>query len=141
VLADNSSVAWGGRGSDELKAEIGSPRLLGGQGDDHVQVGLSLPDVNGGPGTDSIAFWFGDQPVRVNLARKTAWSPKAGSMPLVNVENVDGTAYADVIRGNVAPNVLTGGDGNDRIYGRGGRDKADGGTGHDSCVAEVQIRC
>ena len=106
-----------------------------------LQVGLSTPSANGGKGTDSIGFWFGNQPVRVDLARETASSPQAGSMPVVGVEVVDGTAYADVIRGDDDRNVLRGGGGNDRIYGRGGRDRAEGGSGHDTCRAEVRVGC
>jgi len=31
--------------------------------------------------------------------------------------------------------------GNDLIYGLGGRDRADGGAGHDTCVAEMRVSC
>ena len=102
---------------------------------------LSTPTANGGKGTDSVGFWFGDQPVRVNLAREKASSPEQGSMRVVGVEDVDGTAHADVIRGNGGRNVLRGFGGADRIYGGGGRDRAEGGSGHDTCRAEVRVSC
>ena len=79
--------------------------------------------------------------LRVNLSREKASSPGAGSMLLAHIEDVEGTAYADVIRGSRARNVLRGLGGDDRIYGRGGRDRADGGSGHDTCVAEVRVSC
>jgi Ca2+-binding RTX toxin-like protein len=141
VIAGYTSVVEGGPGRDELKSEIGSPQLFGGPGDDHLQIGLSTPSADGGAGTDSVSFWFGAQPVRVDLARETASSPGAGSMRLVRVEDVEGTAYADVIRGDSARNVLRGLDGDDRISGRGGRDRAEGGSGRDTCAAEVQVSC
>jgi serralysin len=141
VIAGYTSVVNGGPGRDVLKSEIGSPRLFGGPGDDLLQIGLSTPDADGGEGIDSVSFWFGDQPVRVNLAREKASSPGAGSMRIVGVEDVEGTAYADVIRGNSAGNVLRGFDGDDRIYGQGGRDRAEGGSGRDICVAEVRVSC
>jgi hypothetical protein len=141
VIAGYTAVVTGGPGRDELKSEIGSPLLLGGPGDDHLQIGLSTPDADGGRGSDSVSFWFGDRPVRVNLAREVASSPGTGSMRLAGVEDVDGTAYDDVLRGSSARNVLRGLDGDDRIVGRGGRDRAEGGAGRDTCAAEVRVGC
>lgn len=141
VIAADNTIARGGAGRDELKSEGGSPRLIGGPGDDHFMIGLSAPTTFGGRGTDSVGFWFGDDPVRVNLARGTASSPGAGDMRLLGVENADGTAHADVIRGNSVGNVLRGNGGADRIYGGRGRDRANGGPGRDFCVAEVRVSC
>jgi hypothetical protein len=48
------------------------------------------------------------------------------------IENVIGSAYSDIIRGNHVNNHLTGGAGNDVLLGRGGDDILDGGTGFDT---------
>ena len=62
-------------------------------------------------------------------------------MQVAGIENVDGTAYADVIRGTVratcseVPAATTG------STAMVGRDRAEGGSGHDTCVAEQRISC
>ena len=50
------------------------------------------------------------------------------------LENVVGTQYDDVIRGNGEPNVLWAGDGNDVLEARGGDDELYGGRGDDTFV-------
>ena len=47
------------------------------------------------------------------------------------VENVIGTARADVLKGNGSANRLYGDAGGDKLYGSGGADKLYGGTGSD----------
>lgn len=47
------------------------------------------------------------------------------------IEDVIGTAFDDVIRGNSRSNKIEGGDGNDKIYGFGGDDALFGGYGND----------
>lgn len=141
VIAGYTQVVHGGPGRDELKSEIGTPRLFGDAGDDVFQVGLSRPSLDGGRGRDTVGFWFGDEPVSVDLARKRAVNESAGTIPLVHVENVTGTDFADVLRGDGHANVLTGNGGADVLVGRGGRDRADGGEGRDRCTAETRVSC
>jgi Ca2+-binding RTX toxin-like protein len=69
--------------------------------------------------------------VSVNLQIGTGVKPGGGIDTILNVENVTGSAQADVLVGNSAGNVLSGGAGNDNIYGNGGDDTLVGGGGDD----------
>jgi len=51
---------------------------------------------------------------------------------LVNIENILGSGYADVLAGTTGANIINAGAGDDRLIGSGGSDTFDGGTGsHD----------
>ncbi len=63
--------------------------------------------------------------------RTTLNFPAAGTL-----ENVVGTRYADVIRGNDQDNRIDGGDGDDRLEGRGGLDVLLGSAGHDTLIGD-----
>ena len=47
------------------------------------------------------------------------------------LENLIGTAFADVLQGNAANNLILGGAGNDTLWGGAGRDVLIGGLGRD----------
>jgi Ca2+-binding RTX toxin-like protein len=82
--------------------------------------------------------------LRVNFAKFD------GGDRLLNDENVIGSVYDDVLRGDDNANVILGGNGDDTINGYGGDDTIDGqagndiidgGDGSDTCVGEHVIGC
>ena len=140
----------GGSGNDTLYGEddnntldggTGSDKLSGWNKNDRYVFGTALPfdwdtitDNNGGQ--DTLAFSQHGQGITVDLSL-------IGSDQVLNdrqtilltsgtwIENVEGTAYNDIIYGNVADNRINGNDGDDRLYGRSGADVLNGGNGDD----------
>jgi Ca2+-binding RTX toxin-like protein len=116
-----SNVLWGNVGDDTLR---------GGGGDDMLwlsPVGTALAD--GGSGSDSVVFnnnsgtgGFTDG-LNVDLARQGVVQD-FGQMSgvLKNIENVSGSDFDDILKGNAVTNVLAGDDGSDVLTGGGGGD-------------------
>ncbi len=95
--------------------------LYGGAGNDLL---IGVGDVlDGGTGNDTASFasTFGSI---VDLAIS---GPQADGTILVNIENVIGSAFSDILKGDGGNNALLGGDGADILMGRGGDDILDGG--------------
>ncbi|MEJ8838671.1 choice-of-anchor U domain-containing protein [Ramlibacter sp. AN1133] len=118
----------GVRGSELNDVLIGSDRtdttesFEGRAGDDFI---------DGRAGSDRVEYqndWAG---VRVDLQAGSAQDGFGGRDTLINVENVRGSTFDDVILGSAASNVLQGNAGNDVLEGRGGDDTLAGGAGVD----------
>jgi Ca2+-binding RTX toxin-like protein len=99
----------------------GNDFLVGGLGDDYI---------DGGGGIDTASYATASGSVFVNLTSGTS-SGADGKDMLVNIENVDGSAYNDTLFGSNGNNVIDGADGSDTILGRGGNDQILGGDGDD----------
>jgi Ca2+-binding RTX toxin-like protein len=138
-------------GDDVLEGGTGTDTLIGGRGNDtYVFAGLGLGTDNitevANVDTDTLDFSEFGQQVMVNLA--TVFNPNSPnpqfthavtSFGQVNVslfnatgiENVKGTQFDDVLRGNARGNHLLGNDGDDNFTGAGGNDTLEGGIGSD----------
>jgi hypothetical protein len=97
---------------------------------------------------DQAAYFDSFEQVVVDLAAGTAtgW----GADTLTGIEDVIGSAHADLLTGDGGPNGISGGSGADEISGAagddvllgdGGVDSADGGAGTDACEAETETGC
>jgi Ca2+-binding RTX toxin-like protein len=106
--------------------------LTGGAGDD-VLVGRGGGDqLDGGEGVDTASYADATARVWVTLSSASGWFPDTGAADrLIGIENVVGTAFADILTGNAGANALSGGAGNDRLTGDLGRDTLTGGAGND----------
>jgi Ca2+-binding RTX toxin-like protein len=87
--------------------------------------------VNLGGGVDTLDYTGSTSAVTVNLATATA---SGFTSPIVGVENVTGTAFADTLIGDLNANVLSGGGGADYIDGGDGVDTINGDAGADILV-------
>ena len=118
--------------------------LTGGAGDD-LLVGRGGGDrLEGGDGVDTASYADATARVWVNLSSVSGWFPDTGdSDRLIGIENVVGTAFADMLTGDAGANALSGGAGNDRLTGDLGRDTLTGGAGNDvfdvNAVAESGV--
>lgn len=126
----------GGGGRDVFWLERGGrDKVTGGGGDDLLIVrgGVAGEDkFTGGAGSDTISLHLASKAVSVDLAAGT-WSVngvKGGT--LVQVENVDASAFGDVITGNHVANIIRAGLGNDTVSGGQGDDWLQGEGGHDT---------
>jgi Ca2+-binding RTX toxin-like protein len=122
---------WGQGGNDRLLGRSGNDTLRGGDGSDILTGGAGADRLEGGTGFDWASWSDATAGVTADLADWTQSRGAAAEDVLVDVENLIGSAYSDILRGTDGINRLTGGTGNDRLEGRGGTDILDGGTGND----------
>ncbi len=155
-----NDLADGGAGvADRIIGDLGDDKLLGGPGDDDEVAGsLGIDTVSGGPGdfdfvhgdygydrmdggpgqhdtasfaTDVAAVRGRGGGVEASLARHRSFGD--GHDRLFRFEDLEGSAFDDVLIGNRRANVLDGGAGDDTIRGGGGRDEISGEGGSDRC--------
>ena len=110
-------------GNDALTGRGGDDRLIGGAGDDTIDGGRGADTIDGGPhgaNGDTLSYASSRAAVRVNLGREEYEDGDAQGDTVRNIENVIGSSQNDWIRGDVWPNRLSGGAGNDTIMGGGG---------------------
>jgi Ca2+-binding RTX toxin-like protein len=125
-------VVLGSAGDDSFFDGPGRDRLSGRGGDDTLFSGGGADDLSGGTGSDTVSY---DPPlgtprhngVRADLDGR-ADDGAAGERDRIrtDVENLDGTAFADRLTGNGRANEIDGGGGADRIFGLGGSDVISG---------------
>lgn len=115
--------------NDSLFGLAGNDKLVGGKGNDVM---------DGGTGNDGVSFAKATSGVSVTLDSVLQQDTGEGLDTIKNVENLEGSAFADVLTGkNVSTtsvtsnNMISGGGGNDMIFGLGGNDTLDGGIGSD----------
>ena len=124
-------VLEGGAGADQLFGDTGKDELRGEDGDDVLEGGAGADQLDGGLGVDTASYSGSDEAVTVDLEAGTVAGGHAADDVIVNVENVLGSGYGDVLGGNDDGNWLSGSGGNDRLSGRGGDDVLEGGAGAD----------
>jgi Ca2+-binding RTX toxin-like protein len=148
-------ILGGGPGDDRLYGGAGDDRLLGGSGNDILYGGLGIDVLSGGPGDDVVDGGYGwdimnGGPGRADTA-SFATMPRSyepgdgvhaslenglatgdGRDRLRNFEDLEGSAFNDVLIGNRRANKLYGGPGDDTLIGGGG-DELYGGSGSDRC--------
>ncbi len=121
-----------GSGFDDMLVGDGAANALsGGAGDDRL-VGKGGADrLDGGAGIDAADFSSSASAVTADLVAGTA----SGGASLVAIEDLIGSAFDDVLNGDVGNNRLTGGAGSDLLNGRDGFDTAD----YSGSAASVQV--
>uniref|UniRef100_UPI00138E45E7 calcium-binding protein n=1 Tax=Parvularcula oceani TaxID=1247963 RepID=UPI00138E45E7 len=120
--SDFADILIGGAGSELLFGDDGNDFLVGGAGADVI---------NGGAGFDVLSFYNAGSGVRVDLGRGTGVGGEAEGDLLLNIEQVNGSAFNDILIGSEADNILFGDEGADFLNGRGGADILNGGGGVD----------
>ncbi len=139
LLGDGgSNVISGLGGNDTLYGRKGDDRLLGNSGDDYLNGGSQNDYLDGGDDNDELDGWAGDDTVTfsespngvtVDLAAGTASGH--GTDQLAQIENIEGSSYADTLLGDDGSNAISGLGGNDTLYGRKGDDRLFGNSGDD----------
>jgi Ca2+-binding RTX toxin-like protein len=130
TLSDVSGDTFGRAGDDTLIGGIGYDHFIGGFGND---------EIDGGGGINRVSYLDdgyeiaapADRGVTVDLTRGTATDNWGGQDTLYRIQNVQGSAFDDVILGNEQANTLTGGEGADVLKGDSGDDDLSGDTGDD----------
>ena len=137
---DDGNVLIGGAGPDTID---------GGGSYDSIWPGRGKDTVDGGTGEDGLLYPDGTAGVTVDLLLGTA-TGGSGSDTLSGIENVGGTPFDDIIKGDGNSNSMGGGAGDDTLMGRDGNDFLQGGSGNDTldggneldtCEGEVTVSC
>ena len=131
-------------GNDRLSGLGGNDLLEGGTGDDWLQGGAGSDNIDGGTGTDTADYSDNTGGIRLNLGAHATDTRGNGTVreydaagnlastdTLTSIENVTGGSGNDQLFGNYAFNILHGGDGRDFIFGGGGSDRIYGDGGDD----------
>jgi Ca2+-binding RTX toxin-like protein len=132
--AGSANVATGGAGDDIFYAEAGGGATIdGGAGSDTISYRYLLTANLGGASDPSawVASLNGEAR-GVYLDRVSGQKYGAAADDTVqNMENIEGSSFADWIKGDVNANTLKGLSGTDQLYGHDGADVLDGGEGAD----------
>jgi Ca2+-binding RTX toxin-like protein len=117
----------GGDDNDDINGFAGDDVLIG----DDLSPGDDL--LRGGAGAGDMYFHqLAQAGMTVDLAQAGAQNTGSGMDTLSEIEAVQGTVFADTIRGDDGPNLLNGSPGDDTLEGRGGPDTLEGQGGVDT---------
>jgi Ca2+-binding RTX toxin-like protein len=105
-----------------LRGSQNDNTIQGGEGNDTLIGGGGNNFLDGGPGIDTVSYVEANKAVQVNLAQGKATNQSNQTDTLVNIENVTGSGFNDVIIGNSGDNIIRGGAGADTLTGGGGAD-------------------
>ncbi len=146
--AAGRDVLYGAAGHDKLDGGTGNDKLYGGAGNDILIGGTGDDYIDGGLDFDTVDYSGATAGIRVNLSSASQQNTGgAGRDTIVNVENITGSSFNDVLTGNALDNfilagagadTLRGGDGNDTLMSMGADglgDTLDGGNGNDSLMS------
>ena len=130
----------GSVGHDRLYGNSVANILKGGKGNDWLWGFAGADILDGGDGIDSASYSASESGagVTVNLSGATnngyitARGGDAEGDRLINIENIGGSRYNDILTGDENANSLTGNSGTDTLEGMAGEDTLDGGTGIDT---------
>ncbi len=123
--------AVGSAFDDFLVGDGAANRLDGGDGADSLIGGLGADTLIGGAGIDTIGYEFSAAAVTVNLTTGAGLGGEAQADVLSGIENLNGSAFNDVLAGDGLDNVLTGLAGDDTLSGSAGNDVLSGGDDDD----------
>jgi Ca2+-binding RTX toxin-like protein len=119
--------------------QLGTPAadvLGGGAGNDILVGGAGADRLDGGAGVDTASYAAATAGVAVSLAMGQGTAGEALGDRFSNIENLEGSNFADTLVGDRTNNVLLGRGGNDTIIGGWGNDILQGGSGNNLLVGD-----
>jgi|GEM_PF-4396483 len=109
-------------GDDYLASGSGVDTLIGGEGED---------TLDGGDGIDIVTYKDSTTGVYANLSTGRGYRGESSGDRFVNIENLEGSEFSDILKGDNQVNLLLGLGGNDWLFGYGEDDTIDAGSGAD----------
>ncbi|HTV69122.1 MAG TPA: matrixin family metalloprotease [Rhizobiaceae bacterium] len=131
------NLVYAGSGNDTLYGSPEIDNLYGESGNDYFRPGLSIDLVNGGSGSDTVDYSTSSVFLEISLSAAGNATVSLGGTPfdtLLSIENLTGGSGNDVLFGNdgsAVANFLRGGKGSDSLNGQQGNDTLQGGLGYD----------
>ena len=119
---NNANVIYGYAGSDHIE---------GGGGNDVIYSGGGKDYIDGGTGIDTLSYADSWSKVVVNLVTGIGQGGTAAYDTILNIENLVGSKFDDILTGDAGNNTLNGGAGKDILHGGAGVDLLIGGSGAD----------
>ncbi len=121
VNLTRTGVQFGGSATDDILSNI--EHIIGSAYPDKLAGNAVANTIDGGAGTDTMSYFASTSAVTVDLSLATAQSGgfAAGDI-LINIENLTGSMYNDILTGNTGNNILTGSTGKDTLTGGTGAD-------------------
>jgi len=133
VTLEAGTTCVGTAAADAIHGTTGDDNLSGLGGDDVLVGGLGNDVLNGGAGSDTASYENATSGVTVNLALVGPQDTGgAGLDTLIEMENLLGSNFNDVLTGDSGNNLLVGNGGDDLLMGNGGSDSLMGGDGADT---------
>ena len=120
-----------------LEGRDGNDTILAGPGNDVLIGGPGGDTLDGGSGNDTASYKDSNGRVDVRLSGTVVNFGYATGDTLINIENLTGSNYNDILAGNSQNNILTGLNGNDLLWGSSGDDLLEGGPGADRLVGKA----
>lgn len=138
---DLDNTIKGNSGSNSLHGYAGNDSMYGNGGDDILDGGDGNDIIDGGDGIDIITFGqeasLGGHGVTVDLSITARQNTGYGLDAIRNIENIDGTAFDDILSGNADNNKIKANGGDDTVRGRAGDDDITLGAGADKVLFEA----
>ena len=130
-----------GAGPDLIHGEDGDDNVSAGTGNDVLDGGLGGDILDGGQGVDTATYYNAATGVTASLdtGLGVVNTGEATGDTYVNIENLAGSNFDDILIGDAQKNLLTGGTGNDKLVGRGNGDILNGGDGNDTASFEFAV--
>ena len=125
---------FGGLGDDLLDGGKGKDTLKGGLGNDTLEGGAGADKMDGGAGIDTASYEHSKVGLTAQLLFLANLFPQSGDAAgdtFVNIENLRGSNFDDLLIGNHSDNVIEGLAGDDFIFAANGNDTLKGGDGND----------
>jgi serralysin len=123
--------AVGSNWGDTLKGTNGSNKLYGLGGNDKLEGRGGNDIIDGGMGSDTASFASSSVGVTVDLSNSLPQNTQAGIDSFISIESLEGSAFNDILTGDVQSNYLVGMNGDDWLVGGEGNDWLGGGAGND----------
>ncbi|PTW58862.1 T5SS/PEP-CTERM-associated repeat protein [Breoghania corrubedonensis] len=131
AAADVIAVTGTGGGAIALDGGGGGDTLTGASGGDMLRGGAGGDALAGGAGSDWALYDDAAAGLVADLQMVGTNTGIASGDTYSSIENLLGSGYADVLRGDAGANIIDAGDGNDILQGRDGDDTLRGGNGND----------
>jgi Ca2+-binding RTX toxin-like protein len=113
----------GSASADTITGGAGADNITAGSGNDTIAGLVGADLLDGGADTDTATYAASLAGVSVSLATGLGSGGDAQGDTLINIENLTGSAFNDVLTGSPGVNVLNGGGGADTLTGGAGSDK------------------
>ena len=118
-------------GADTIIGNAGADQIFAGGGNDVIKGGGGADTIDGGAGRDTATYEDSGVGVEVSLVTGKGKGGTAEGDTLKSIEDLFGSKFDDKLIGNAQDNKLDGQDGNDTLKGGGGADTLVGGLGND----------
>lgn len=128
-----NDVILGFRGNDVLSGGLGDDSMDGSGDDDTLEGGVGADTIDGGnwAAIDTASYASSGAGVVVDLETGVHRGGDAQGDVLIDIDNLMGSAFNDVLTGNSKENLLQGLGGKDTLSGGEDKDTLDGGAGQD----------